>query len=196
MAQLPSDKDVEVATLLQSNEKNRLETVRNRAKSWLGAISAITALFGFALVVSGPNTVDGNGGILEWAKILIGVLMLSGFLALAFSIYCAYQAAFGSPTALEQMDPNLRAGIAAEYYQEKRLLAKHAQEQASYGINSFVYGVVLVVAALGVSWFVPRGESICLFTEDDWGNATVVAKIRGGEVTSFTFPIVHAGNCP
>lgn len=184
---IPTKGDRETERLLIDNEKGRLDTVRHRAQSWLGAISIITSLFGFALVISGPSTVS---EISFGAKIAVGVLMLMGFVCLLLAIYWAFQSAYGS-----QLDRNLRFGLEEEYLDHRSHIADAAQKYAHRAITLFAFGVVLVVVVLGVSWFVPRGELTCLFVGDET-NRTVVAVIQGGQVVSTKDPVVDVGPCP
>ena len=199
--QIPDEEDFETANLLTTNNKNRLKTIRRRAVSWLGAISAVVTLIFCAIVVIGPTNVY---EISREAKIAFSALILSGFIFFVGSISYACDAAYGLPTKLIFFNPKLRAGIAAEYNEEKRKLADTVQYQAKVAICFFAVGVLLVVAALGVSWFVPRGQLVCLFDSNDkwnyeWnyeGNRTVVAVIRGGVVLNFDDLIVDIGPCP
>ena len=170
--------DIDTQMLLRENENKRLEIVQKRAGSWVQAISAVTSLFGFAFVVSGPSTVS---DISKNSKIAIGVLMLSGFLSFMGAIYYAYQAAYGSPTNLAEISSNELPGLHDRMTKARLALAKKHQGQAGWAIRLFSMGILLVVAALGVSWFVPRGEVTCLFVGNG-KNKTAIAKIRGGDI--------------
>lgn len=191
MATIITKEDVETLELLRKNEENRLETVQTRAKSWLGAISAISLLFGFAFVVPGPSTVTDVSMI---GKMVIFAPMLLGFLFFTCSVYLSYQAAYGSPTDLVDIDTTVLPGLHAKVTQAKRAVADIHQKEARKAIGLFFCGVLMVVAALGASWFVPRGEVDCFFVGVE--NKTVVAKIRGGTVESYEYPITIVGACP
>ena len=170
--------DIDTQILLRENENKRLEIVQKRAASWVQAMSAVTSLLGFSFVVSGPETVS---DISMKFEIAIGVLMLTGFLSLAGAIYYAYQAAYGSPTNLAEISSNDLPGLHDRMTKARLKLAKKHQSQAGWAIRLFSMGILLVVTALGVSWFVPRGEVTCLFVGNE-KNKTAVAKIRGGNI--------------
>lgn len=108
----PNPLDLAAADQLEGNEAGRLDLVRERAEKWIGGISALTGVLGTVLVVKGPETVTEIP--VGWRIATAGSLG-AALILLAFGTYLAYQAAFGDPGAVEEINPVPLTGLTPGY---------------------------------------------------------------------------------
>lgn len=175
----PDPLDLDAAERLEHNESGRLELVRARAEKWIGGISALGALLGTVLVVKGRDTI--TGVVLSWqitaAAILAGALVL-----LAYGTYRAYQAAFGAPGALEEINPIPITGLHIRLLDARRKAASKASVHVAAAIKSVFAAIALIAVAIAITWFAPSPAAtskrgICVYA-----NGRLVVRLPGPSV--------------
>jgi hypothetical protein len=176
----PDPLDLDAAEELQRNESDRLRLVRARAEKWIGVIGALTAVLTGALVIKGPQ----DAGKLEvgW-RVAAAVALGLAIVLLAVATYRAYQAAFGAPSALEELSAIPLTGLHRRLIAARQAAAAAALHDLSSGVRAAFAAVALIAAAVAITWFAPATEStpqrsICLYV-----HGQIVARLAGSTVS-------------
>ncbi|MEI2775265.1 MAG: hypothetical protein V9G19_04695 [Tetrasphaera sp.] len=176
---------------LDQNEAAQLETVRARAKNWLGILSALTGLLATALVLNGPDKVSdlGTGGAAA-----VALLLGFGGLLLAGGTYFAYRAAYGSDKALEAVNRQPLSGLATRVRAAGAAAADRAFKDLRTALAATFLGLVFIACGTIATWFVaapaePEAPaSTCIsfsgkvVAEIDAGSVAVSRLARGARV--------------
>ncbi len=176
----PSAADLDAEASLASNDESRLQIVRTRAQHWLAGLTALTGLLTTVLVVKGPESV---AKIETGWRIVIAVLLAGALCALAYGIYRAYDAAYGSPTALNEIDPQPLTGLATRLAAARSEAAEGAMTSLRNAVLATGIGIALVALGVGVSWFAPEQSStgsgnVCVVV-----SGKKVLELSGGSVS-------------
>lgn len=148
----PDPLDLDANDQLERNESGRLELVRARAEKWIGGISALGGLLGTVLVVKGRDTVTGIS--LPW-QITAAILLAAALILIAHGTYRAYQAAFGDPGALDEMNRIPIEGLHLRILRARKTAADKALAHVADAIRSVFAAIALISAAVAVTWFAP-----------------------------------------
>lgn len=163
----PDPLDLDAAEQLQRNEHDRLRLVRARAEKWIGAIAALTAVLGSALIIKGPD--DATKLNLTW-RIAAAAALGAAIVLLAFATYRAYRAAFGQPDALQQLTPIPMTGLHQRLTQARRAAADSALSDLAAAIRAAFAAVALIAGAVAITWFSPTPStppgSLCIYADD------------------------------
>src|SRR4051812_35555348 len=94
-----------------------------------------------------------------------------------------YSAAFGTPGHVAVIDARRIGGLATRVADRERLLGDAVSNAARQSIVATFAAILLIAAAVGVSWFAPSAapttdQATCLTTD-----GVVVAKIAGTSVS-------------
>jgi hypothetical protein len=175
-----SREDHEAAAVLEQNEINRLPLVRTRAEKWLGGLTALTGLFGTALIIKGPQS---TADISTPWRVAVALLIVLAFTLLLFGTYRAYQSAYGDPGRLDQMRAQPLTGLAERLTAARRRAAAAAQAHVRDAVTATLVAVVLLATAIGITWFAPAGaktnqKSVCLVVGGE-----KIAELVGDSVT-------------
>jgi hypothetical protein len=125
--------------------------VRSTAEKWLGAVTALLALFS---VGGSVLAVDALDGLATWAQVVAGV---AGVLALACgaaAVYCGHRAAFG----WLHLAPTNTNAAAAELLVRAQDVGGRVRDFRNAVFFAFA-ALGLAVLALAVIWFDPASEA-------------------------------------
>lgn len=161
----PDPLDLDAAEQLERNETGRLELVRARAEKWIGGIAALGGLVGTVLVVKGRDSVSDIAP--AWRATAATGFALA-LVVLAYATYRAYQAAFGAPGTLAEINPVPLAGLHARLSKARRSAAAAALAHVAAAVRSVFVAIALIAAAVGVTWFAPTRsgtpkKAICVY---------------------------------
>ena len=190
----PSAQDLDAAEQLERNEAGRLVLVRARAEKWIGGISALTGALTTVLVLKGRATVT---EITVWGRIASAVALTLALFLLAYSIYRAYQAAYGQPGTLDEISPVPLTGLHARLTRARRDAATKALHHLRAAVISALGAVGLVALGVGLTWFAdaePKtpSKTVCLFS-----NSQLTARLAGDTVAvKESAPGTAIGPCP
>lgn len=174
----PDPLDLDAAEQLERNEAGRLNLVRARAEKWIAGISALGGLLATVLVVKGRDSITDITPL--WRVVVAGGLALALVVA-AYATYRAYQAAFGTPGALAEINPLPLAGLHGRLAAARRATAIAALGNLKAAVVAIFVAIALIAAAVGVTWFAPtRGtpnDSTCVYSQGH-----LVAQLAGPSI--------------
>lgn len=189
----PDPLDLKASDQLDSNEAGRLDLVRSRAEKWIGGISALSGLLGTVLVVKGGDTVTQI--LLGW-RIAVAVMVALALVLLAFGTYLAYQAAFGNPSALAEINRVPLAGLHDRLLQARSAAAAEALGSLATAIKAVFAAVAFIAVGVAITWFAPKvgttsSKSVCVYS-----NGQLVAQLAGDSTPiKRTAPSAYVGSC-
>jgi hypothetical protein len=161
----PDPLDLQAVQQLERNEAGRLELVRARAEKWIGGVSALGGVLGTVLVVKGRDSVEN----ITWGWRLAAAIGLAlALVALAYATYRAYQAAFGSPGTLAEIETVPLAGLHRRLIEARRLTADEALSHLAVAVKTAVFvAITLIAAAVGITFAPtvtrPSEKSVCVY---------------------------------
>jgi hypothetical protein len=172
--------DLAAVSELDEAEKTRVATIRARAEKWIAGLTALMGLFATVLLVKGPESVTKLEG---WAKFLIALAFGTALVLLILATRAAYSAAFGDPTAPENMARQPLVGVHARLLRRRRVVESKARRSLGTALTQTTWAVVFLAIGVAIAWFAPEkqpsGGSVCL--KD--ANGVLVAKIPSTTVT-------------
>jgi hypothetical protein len=137
---------------------SELSSVRATAEQWRNGLAGLTALLSAAALITSPTLgAKISGG---W-RVIVGLLVLGGLVALIYGTWRAMLAAFGVPgTAIPMTGERLQA-----WEQQQAGDAVDKLDQARF---AFLAGVGMIVAASAVAFWVqpssPSGPAVVITT--------------------------------
>ncbi|KRB42993.1 hypothetical protein [Terrabacter sp. Root181] len=138
----PSISDKRWAQLGQDLRLRQLRDLRATAEQWRNGLAGLTAIVTVVLIVKGTETV---ADLSPWARIATGLLVAGALAFLLLGAWSAMEAAFGVPgDAILLSGPELRS------WSEEQVRA--GVKQLTRARWSFFAGLVLLAAAIGVTW--------------------------------------------
>ncbi len=151
-----SRRDIETFEQLESNRRGELETVRKRAEKWIGGLTALTGVLTTALVLGGPDKATSfTSGWRIWLAAFVAI----AFVLLLWSTRQAYSSAYGDLGKPERIDTRRIEGLAARYDVSRHRKAQAAMKKIQDGITGAILAVVLLLVAIGMTWFIPTTPS-------------------------------------
>ncbi|HEX3426790.1 MAG TPA: hypothetical protein VHT30_11700 [Acidimicrobiales bacterium] len=148
----PDPLDLDAAEQLERNDTRRLDLVRARAEKWIGGIAALGGLVTTVLVVKGRDTVADL--TTPW-RATTAAPLAAALLLLALATYRAYQAAYGDPGTLAQINPIPLTGLHHRLTDARRATATTALAHLAAAIKAALAAIALIALAVGVTWFAP-----------------------------------------
>ena len=141
--------DKKWAQLAADEQFKRLEAIRGVASKWRDGLIAMTTLITTVTVIKAPgSTTDLSSD----GKAIVAIAVGAALLLLLTGSGCAMRAAYGFPGAEELIyGERLREWTA--------LQAKKAARLLRFAVVCFFAGVVLIGAAVAVTWFSSRNAA-------------------------------------
>jgi hypothetical protein len=173
-ASAPSPGDLRRAQERYGQFRGELALVRSAASAWRNGLAALIAgLVGFGLI-------KGRSDIGELAprwSAAVGILLAAGLAIGGVAAFLLMRAAYGRPPRAEQTD---QTSLAASDHLE----ALRAARNLWWGILLMVVFVVLLVTALGITWYGPgRAEPRLRIRTDGGEMCGRVALAQRGQLT-------------
>lgn len=177
----PDPLDLDAAEQLERNEDGRLPLVRARAEKWIGGVTALSGVLGTALVIKGPDTATDIP--LGW-RVAAACALGAALLLLAAGTYWAYQAAFGEPGALREIQLIPLTGLHGRLVAARRIAAAEALRRLAAAVRAVFAAVALIASAVAITWFAssgaapPSDRTICVYV-----NGQLAARLGGSTIT-------------
>jgi hypothetical protein len=182
----------------------QLDSIRKTAESWRNGLAGILAtLAGFTLI-KGPSELS---GLDHPADYVVGGLLLLALAVALFGAWMSLTAAYGNPAAISREEFRRQGGIIGY----RLTLASRSMCKLRAARVATIFTVILVAAAIALTWYGPRSDSpvvtaersaqaaICgRFIASDNGNIDIKPadaaplRLRLADVTKLTV----AAKCP
>lgn len=118
-------------------------------ENWIGAITALIALFGLSGVAVGEDSLDGLPG--EGKAVAVAALIVA-LLAAVRAVLRSHRAAYGWPTPVDVGDDHeLRT-----WHESRRPRFREAANDLKEGVTAACATVAALAVAVGVIWLWPR----------------------------------------
>jgi hypothetical protein len=155
---LPTASSVAEEEAWSSLVASQLPDVRRSAENWRNGLVALTGAIAAFSIIKGPEDV---GGLDDWAAYTVGVLLLFAFACAIFGAWKALDAAYGTPSIITRERLRSLGGIDGYNLDLAARSAAHLRRARLATIAT----LILLVAALGLTWYGPRTASVYLHVE-------------------------------
>ena len=161
----PDPLDLDAARQLEQNKAARLQLIRARAEKWIAGATALSGTLGVVLVVKGRDTVTNMP--LAW-RAATAATLTAAFALLAFGMFRAYQAAYGTPGRLEEVNPIPLTGLHSRLLEAREIAAARALNDVAAATKTVAAAIALVMLGVAITWFAPTrttasNKTICLY---------------------------------
>jgi hypothetical protein len=137
---------------------NQLDSVRKSAESWRNGLIAMVGLIGAFTIIKGPAELGGLQSSFGYA---VGVLLFMAIICAIAGISMSLEAAYGSPEMITRGAVRAAGGMDGYRLQ----LATNATSKLGDAQLFALITVVLLAAAVALTWYGPREHSVVLKVE-------------------------------
>lgn len=136
----------------------QLTDVRKTAENWRNGLAALIGLITAFSVIKGPDDVS---GLDRQAAYAVGLLLLLALACAAFGAWNSLNAAYGTPSTITRESFRNLGGINGYRLD----LAGKTAFRLGLAKGATVLTLILLAAAVGVTWYGPRSISVLLDVE-------------------------------
>ncbi|WP_328925484.1 hypothetical protein OG429_13065 [Streptomyces sp. NBC_00190] len=123
--------------------------VQYSAEKWLGAVSAIYALFSLTGIATAKDALTGMNAASKWG---VALALVAGVTLAVLAVISGYKAAYGWPRAVRVGTENLE-----DWYDQYQGYAVTAAAQLRVAVFLSLFSLAAIIGVMVLVWFLPRG---------------------------------------